>query len=54
MSHTWTDLADAWLGGLGAIPWWAWVATLLMIFGGLLAPGIEAQNSMPDEAERLR
>jgi hypothetical protein len=49
MSHTWTDLAYVWFGDLGVVPWWAWMATLLTIFGGLLAPGLEAMSSTPSE-----
>ncbi|WP_161952686.1 hypothetical protein [Actinoplanes sp. TFC3] len=49
MSHTWTDLAYTWFGDLGVVPWWGWVATLIMIFGGILGPGIEAMNSVQEE-----
>jgi hypothetical protein len=33
-----TDLAGELFGPGSAVPWWAWLALLVMIFWGLLVP----------------
>ena len=45
------DLAYQWTSSLvgphSVIPWWAWLAGLVMIFWGVLAPGVAAWSE-PD------
>ncbi|BCJ54448.1 hypothetical protein Asp14428_59230 [Actinoplanes sp. NBRC 14428] len=51
------ETAYEWLAGLigpqSVVPWWAWAAALVMIFWGLLAPGITAGRDREEERKRL-
>jgi hypothetical protein len=38
------DVMSELFGADARVPWWAWVALLVMVFGGLLAPGENGQT----------
>ncbi|OJF10340.1 hypothetical protein [Couchioplanes caeruleus] len=49
-AYEWTSLL---VGPEAVVPWWAWVALLVMIFWSLLAPGLAAARKREEERQRI-
>jgi hypothetical protein len=59
MMNDLNDLTRLLVGPQSVVPWWGWTAWLLCIFGGLLAPGIQAmrpavKGTARDELDRVQ